>query len=287
VIRRLLRDPLLHFLLAGAALFALYAWVGGDTAEPPDRIVVSGQRMESLAATFERTWMRPPTEQELRGLVDDYVIEEILYREALALGLDRDDLVVRRRMRQKMEFMTADDAAEPTEQELAAFLREHPDRFALPARLSFAQVYLDPERSTTPPEERVAALLERLRADGDGTREPASLGDTTLLPSALEDVTTREVADRFGAAFADALAGAPDGAWHGPVESGFGLHLVRVDARVPARAPALDEVREQVARELEAERRVRTQERFQRALREGYEIELPAALAIAAPPPSG
>jgi hypothetical protein len=288
VIRRFLRDPLLHFLVAGAALFALYAWIGSDTGERPDRIVVSEQRVESLAATFARTWMRPPTEDELRGLVDDYVIEEILYRKALALGLDRDDLIVRRRMRQKMEFLTAElDAAEPTEEELAAFLREHPDRFALPARLSFTQVYVDPERSETAPETRAAALLQRLRGDGLGAVDPASLGDATLLPPVLEEVTAREVADRFGVAFSEALLAAPVGAWHGPVESAFGLHLVRVQARVPSRASALDQVREEVARELAAEHRARTQERFVRSLREGYEIELPAALAGSAAAPSG
>jgi hypothetical protein len=284
-VSRLLRDPLLHFLLAGAALFALYGLVSDGDDQRPDRIVVSEQHVAMLAETFARTWLRPPTEAELRGLVDDYVIEEILYREALALGLDRDDLIVRRRMRQKMEFVSADLApAEPTEEEVAVFLREHPERFAVPARVSFAQVYVDPKRSEAAPEARVAALLRHLRENGDVASDPASLGDATLLPRALEDATARQVADAFGGDFAAALSDAPVGAWHGPLASSFGLHLVRVDARVPARAPALDEVREQVVRELEAERRREIQESFERALRERYEIVLPEALAVSAAP---
>lgn len=281
--KALLRDPLTHFLAAGAALFALYALVSGDAGERPDRIVVTEAQVANLAAGFERTWMRPPTRAELRGLVEDYVTEEILYRQALALGLDRDDLIVRRRMRQKMEFLTGElAAAEPDEAELAAYLREHPESFAVPARVTFRSVFLRPEQEEAGAGARATELLERLRADGKAL-DPAALGDPTLLPSAMQRVTTREIADRFGADFAEALEQAPEGEWSGPVASAYGLHLVRVEAREPAREPALDEVREQVRREWSAQQHAVEQQRFYRTLRDGYQIELPEAFALSPP----
>jgi hypothetical protein len=246
--------------------------VAGDTDERRDRIVVTQAQVASLAATFQRTWMRAPTAEELRGLVDDHVTEEILYRRALALGLDRDDVIVRRRMRQKMELLSAElTAAEPSEQELAAFLREHPERFAVPARWSFRQIFFSPERGG---EARAAALLRKLR-EGSAPADPAPLGEATMLPASIAGATERDVADRFGAPFAEWVAAAPPGEWGGPVASVFGLHLVRVERRDPPRTPALDEVRDAVAREWTAERSAEQQQRFYRSLRAGYEIELP------------
>jgi hypothetical protein len=275
--RRWLRDPLSHFLLAGAGLFLLYALVSDGGGAREDRIVVSEARVTSLAETFQRTWMRPPTREELRGLVDDYVMEEILYREALALGLDRDDLVVRRRMRQKMEFLSEVAVPEPGEADLAAHLEAHPERFALPPRTSFTQVFVDPERSDGAPEARAEALLAELRRDADGPAE-APPGDPTLLPRSFERATPNEVRNQFGQEFARALDSLSEGAWQGPVASAFGLHLVRISAREPGRVPRLEEVREVVAREWTARRRDEERARFQERVREGYEIVLPPVL---------
>src|SRR5262245_12825913 len=142
-----LREPLLHFLVIGAALFGLYRLVGG-AEQGPREIVVSEAQVEALAQNFSRTWMRPPTAAEVRGLVDDYVKEEIYYREAIALGLDRDDTVIRRRLRQKMEFVSDDVAAtrEPTEADLAAFLESNAESFADPPSLSFRQVFFSGDK---------------------------------------------------------------------------------------------------------------------------------------------
>jgi hypothetical protein len=273
--KALLREPLVHFLLAGTALFLLYGLVADRRGPGPERILVGEDRVALLARSFERTWMRPPSASELEQLVDDYVTEEVLYREALALGLDRDDLVVRRRMRQKMEFLNADLAAvEPSAEALRSFLAKDRERFRLPPRFSFEQVFLSPERE--PLEERVPALLARLRA-GEGRD---GLGDATQLPAAMEDVTPSEVAGRFGADFAEALARAPEGAWAGPVDSAFGVHLVRVSERRPGRAPGLEEVRGAVEREWAAEQRARARERFYSALRSRYQVE------VRMPPPA-
>jgi len=282
-LNRLLLDPLLHFLLAGALLFAVHAVLSDGGEAPPDRIVVGEADVARLAETFERTWQRPPTQKELRGLVDDFVTEEVLCREALALGLDRNDLVVRRRMRQKMEFLTADLAGtEPSEAQLVAHLRAHPEPFEIPPRTSFTQVFVDREGvapdAGTAPEVRAAALLDRLRRAGPPGEVPAEAGDATLLPSRLERVPPREIEAQLGRVFAEAVGSAPVGEWSGPLRSAFGLHLVYVESREPARLPALQEVRARVEADWQAERREQARERFHGSLREGYEIVVPEGL---------
>jgi hypothetical protein len=259
-----------HFLVGGALLFALFGEVAGPGADRSERIVVSQDQVAMLVQSFERTWMRPPGEAELRGLIDDFVTEEVLYREALALGLDRDDLIVRRRMRQKMEFLNDGlSEREPDDAELRAYLEANAERFAVEPRFSFEQVFVSAERPGSP-DERAARLLARL-ADGE---DPAGLADPTLLPRSLTQATPREVAAAFGASFAQALAEAPEGRWSGPVASSFGLHLVRVGAREPGRAPALEEVRGAVAREWAASERTQERERFYDELRARYEVEV-------------
>jgi len=277
--KRLLREPLVHFLLGGAALFVLYGWVAGPGGDQADRIVISENRVAMLARSFERTWMRPATQTELNGLIDDFVTEEVLYREALALGLDRDDLVVRRRMRQKMEFLNDGiTESEPEEVALQAFLEANPERFRIPSRVTFVQVFLSPDTAGSA-EERADAVLAQLRAGED----PEALGDPTLLPRGLTGATPAEVGGRFGAPFAEALAQLPVTDWNGPVASSFGLHLVRVDAREPARMPALEEVRNVVARDWAVEQHQEARQRFYDTLRSRYQIDVRLPDASAGP----
>ncbi len=271
---RLMREPLLHFLLGGTILFGLYAWLDPDTEPRAEHIVVTKNQIALLTTTFERTWLRPPTGDELTGLIDDFVTEEVLYREALKLGLDRNDLVVRRRMRQKMEFLQQDlgDVPEPTQAELARFLDENPDAFREPERWSFRHLFVDRERAGARAQDRALALLDRVRSE---PQAPANeLGDPTLLPRELEAATRSQIGLRFGEDFARALVSLPEGTWIGPVDSEFGLHLVLVTERRPSRSPDLGEIREQVAREWTAKRRREASARFQRLLREPYEIEI-------------
>ena len=271
--RRLLREPLLHFLLGGALLFALYAVVADEPMQAPGRIVVDEERIASLAATFERTWLRPPTADELDGLVRDFVDEEILYREGLALGLDRDDLVVRRRLRQKVEFLHLDlaEREEPTEGELAAYLADNRERFQEPARLSFRQLFVSPETGSSAARQRADDLLAKLRS---GASEAELEDDPTLLPRTVRKVSQRKVASVFGAGFADDLFASVGDEWTGPVASVYGLHLVRVDERVPAGMPELEQIRRQVEIEYEAARRSAANQRFLQKLRERYEVEI-------------
>lgn len=280
---RFLREPLVQFLLLGAGLFALHSLVTNAPDRRPDRIVVDAGQVTRLAQQFQRTWMRPPTRAEIDGLIEDHVTEEILYREARALGLDKDDLVIRRRLRQKMEFLNEDIAAQqqPTDAELQAFLDANPERFRIPERTSFRQMFVRPELHGADAPKHAAALLARLAAGADDVTTAESLGDATLLRGVLDDATQSEIARTFGGPFAAALAKAPEGRWAGPIASSYGLHLVRVTVRVPGRAPSLAEVRANVEREWSAARRAEASQAFLAALRKRYEIsiELPGDTA--------
>jgi hypothetical protein len=278
VLQKVLREPLLHFVGLGAGLFVLFGVVGESADERPDRIVISAAEVENLAELFERTWRRPPTRAEIDGLIEDHIKEEILYREALALGLERDDIVIRRRLRQKMEFISEDVAqpAEPTEAKLQAFLAEHADRFREPSRISFAQVYLSPDRRG----EDVWGDAERMLVALDaGQSDPAEAGDPFLLEQDYRELAAQDVEGLFGGAFAAGVAELPVGRWSGPVESGYGLHLVLVRDRTPARLPDLAEVRDAVANEWDAVRQEEANRVFYERLRGGYEVtvERPAS----------
>ena len=177
----LLREPLLQFIVLGAALFGVFHLVDRKKAEAPDRIVISSARIATLADGFVRTWRRPPGQEELQGLIDDYIRDEVFYREGRAAGLDRDDVIIRRRVRQKMEFLAEDiSAPEPSEDELAAFLKSNPERFRTEDRLTFRQVFLSATHHANTMDsdsKRIASELARGPADVD----TAVLGDPFLL----------------------------------------------------------------------------------------------------------
>jgi hypothetical protein len=280
VIRRLLREPLLHFLLIGTALFLLYDAASDGRSDAPREIVISTTRVEALAENFATVWMRPPTAVELKGLIDDYVAEEVYYREAVAMGLDQDDTVIRRRLRQKMEFIAEDiaNSVEPADAQLQEFLAQNAGKFARPAELSFRQVFFSAERRGDTARADAEKLLAELQA-GRGPADPAEAGDATLLPAAMEAASPQAIANAFGEEFARQVDEAPVGQWSGPIESAFGLHLVRVDGRVITEAPTLGEIRPIVLREWQAEHRGRQNESFLAALREKYEVRVegPAA----------
>jgi hypothetical protein len=218
---------------------------------------------------------RPPSAQELSGLVEDHVIEEILYREALALGLDRDDTVIRRRLRQKMEFLAQDpiDAAEPTEAELGAFLAENPERFQAPARVSFRQIFINADRRGSAAAEEARRLLAELTAL-PRPAEAEILGDPFLLPHYFDQVTEQEVERQFGKAFAKVLGTVASGRWVGPIDSAYGLHLVFVHDRRAGEALDLAQARRAVEREWRARRRVEAKDAFYERLRRRHRVEI-------------
>jgi hypothetical protein len=272
--RLLLREPLVHFLLLGAALFALDAWLRAPAAtEQGGEIVVGEARIRNLAQNFRRTWQRPPTRAELDGLIQDYIREEVLYREALALGLDRDDTIIRRRLRQKMEFVSDEAAAlaTPTDQDLADYLAAHPDQFQVPPRATFTQVYLDPRRRTKTLDADAKRLIDALNAEGSA--KPEKLSDSLLLLEPhYEDVTKPVVSRLFGERFAEALFEQPVGRWVGPIVSGYGVHVVRLDSTTPGGTAALEDVRPLVEREWANVKRRELQEALYEKLRAKYQV---------------
>jgi hypothetical protein len=272
-----------HVLAAGALLFAFFAWTGGGAGPESTRIAITPGRVEHLAAGFARTRQRPPTDAELKLLVDDYVKEEIATREALAMGLDRDDVIVRRRLRQKLEFFAEDAtaAAVPTDAELQAWFDAHPESYRAEPRVSLLQVYVSVERGREAGRARAEALLAQLRAAGAGARTDA-LGDPSLLPPELPLGPASEATRTFGAEFAGRVESLPTGEWTGPVESTYGLHLVLVRERMPAAQPTLADVRPLVERDvLAARRQAELRALYERLLREKYTvaIEMPATPA--------
>ena len=207
---------MVHFLLLGTGLFLLYSIVGDSDDMPTGSIVVSAGKVAQLKEVFTRTWQRPPTEEELDGVIEDHIREEIYYREALAMGLDRDDTIVRRRLRQKLEFFTEDlvAAVDPTEEQLANYLDEHADAFRIPSRVSFQQIYFNRDRRGEKATRDAESLLARLN-EATSHVDFTAFGDSLMMPGEYDLIPEPEVARQLGSEFAAALAGLPVGAWSG------------------------------------------------------------------------
>jgi hypothetical protein len=262
------REPLIHFLLLGFALFLYYDLASDDAGAPPKRIDVERGQVQQLVANFERTWSRPPTAEELDAMVEGHVREEVFYREALAMGLDRDDPMVRRRMRMKLEFMLEDlTPQDVSDTVLEDFVRQNADDFRRQTQVSFRQVYLDPDRRPDLPAD-AARLLAALN-DGANADE---IGDPTLVPRTYQRARQDEIERDLGQEFAREVVALPNGAWRGPVYSPFGAHLLKIDERIEARLPPLVEIRDEVLRDYLSQQRQRQKDLAYERLREGYEV---------------
>ncbi|NKB34882.1 MAG: peptidyl-prolyl cis-trans isomerase [Pseudomonadales bacterium] len=279
VLRTLLSEPLLYFLVLGVFMFAVYELVSDDTSDQQlQELVVSDGQINALISGFERVWQRLPTQNELDALVQDYIREEIMYREALVMGLDRDDPLIRRRMQQKLQFLTDDIATlnEPTETELRAFLDENADQFRSPARFSLQHVYFNAnERGESVRADAESALTEIQNQEDAEARSQILVGDPLLMtPTQFEAADENEIARVMGVQFLDALRILPSGSWQGPIQSGFGLHLVYISEYIEGDLPPLDQIRNDVQREWDEERRREANDTFYNALRERYIVTI-------------
>lgn len=272
---KILREPLLHFILLGAVIFAVYGFVTRHRTDKPGEIVVTQGALENIITGFTRTWQRPPTEEELRGQIREYIREEAAYREALAMGLDRDDTIVRRRLRQKLEFLSDDLATrvEPTDADLQTFLQAHPDLFQSEPLFYFRQVYLNPQQHAANLAADEARLLAELQRSGPNA-DLSSLGDPFLLAPSFQNVSLAEVKQVFGEQFASALAALPISHWQGPVTSGYGAHFVFLSQRTERSLPALSEIRTHVRREWFDAKRNEATEKFYQALLKRYIVKI-------------
>ena len=260
MIGRILRDPLAHFLVAGAAIWAVVSLTGG-AVDPSDRaIVLTRDQQASLALAFERTMGRAPTDAELDAAIAQWVREEVLYREAIRLGLDENDPVVRRRLAAKMDELAAAEAelARPRDAALREFYSDHGTDYESGGRLDFEQLWFSSEQ---------AALLAR--------DEATPRGGETGLPQTLSGAGADDIERQFGGQFSDALmrlSVSPE--WQGPVASGYGWHLVRLSRREEGSVPPLEEVREAVERDWRSRTMQARREKAYQLLRDAYRIEI-------------
>ena len=292
---RIFKEPLIHFLILGGALFALFNLLGDDGELAPDdsrsqeemaprrisrEIVVSSGRIESLRARFKKTWRRDPTAQEQEGLINEFIREEVMYRQALKLELDRDDPLVKRRMRQKLEFFTEDIAslAKPSDEELAAYLEAHPDPYRQDSKFTFKQVYLNTQNRAETIEADVSSLLADLRAAG-ASADIRETGDRLMLEQEFQAISQYEIGRLFGQEFAKGLPAVETGSWQGPVRSGFGVHLVFISEQIDGRLPPLDEIREAVERDWSSAKREESNEAIYDNFRAEYEVTIEEASA--------
>ncbi len=279
--RSAIREPLVLFLVLGAGIFLLFSFVGDRQVFVPDEIVVDAGQIERMSQAWRKTRMRPPTQPELEGLIEDYIQEEIYYREAVALGLDQDNSVIRRHLRQKMEFLSKDIAAQkdPEEEELQEYLDTNPDLFRQSARLSFRHIYFNRDMRGAATDDDAYAVLATLNGAGIAT-DTGAAGDSLMFPGEFDLASEREIADQFGRIFIGQLLSLKTGQWSGPVESGFGLHLVFIEEHIESQVPTLDSIRDAVVREWREARRQEFNAAFYDGLRQRYSvvIERPAWL---------
>ena len=273
MLKKLLREPLLHFLLIGGALFLLYGLENGGIDNNGDQLVISKNDINRLKALWKKKRQRLPTSQELNGLIEQQIRVEVLYREALVMGLDQNDTIVRRRLAQKMEFISSDLAAqvEPIEAQLMDHLAENADKFEVPARADFVQIYLSTERRGENVEEDAGRLLVKLQK-ADSKVDIMTAGDSIMLGAQHKQLSIRAVSRMFGRAFANKLFALPVGSWQGPIPSAYGLHLIRIDDKTPARRPELEAVRQKVRDDWTAQQRRKLDGAFYKSLRQRYEI---------------
>jgi hypothetical protein len=277
MMRALFKNPAIHVLFLGLIVAtAILVAKGPPTADASRRVVVTGADLLQQRAAFMRTWQREPTAEELRGALEQHIRQEVLYREALARGYDRDDLVVRRAMQQKMEFLAASQALEepPTEEEIEAFFALRRERYRLPAVLTFAQVYLSPDRRGAAAEQDAIDLLARLRSEEPEVVDLVSWGDPIMLEPFYARRSEQDVSAAFGDVFAEAVVRLPIGSWEGPVSSGYGLHLVKIVEREESRIPDWLEVAGRVISDMEFEAKASARDQLYQEIAQSYEVVL-------------
>lgn len=271
---KILKEPLLHFLLLGGAIFGLFDLSGDQDAPAMEtRIVVSSDDVERLGAVWTQRWQRAPTPNELDGLIEEHIREEVYYREALALGLDRDDVAIRRLLRNKLEFVTQDIMAsvEPDPADLVTYYEAYPDRYISPATFSFSQIYFADDKRGGTARSDAELVLVGLRGGLDESAAFAA-GEGQMFDEVFRDKSLRDVEAMFGPAFAAALSKLEPGIWAEPIVSGYGLHLVRVDTRREERQLPFADVAKKVRADWDHDMRQKANDDMYRGLRARYTV---------------
>lgn len=274
---RLIKEPLVHFLVIGAAIFVLYGFMGQQDVEEQERaITITAGEINWLTDSWKKRWNRPPTKEERDGLIKQYMREMILYHEAVAMGLDKDDTVIRRRLAQKLEFLTQDliSPQPPTEGELRTYFETHMNRYQPPDLITLTHVFFDPDKrgdQTLKDAETIKAKLIALKQPPQNAR---SFGDPFMLQSYYPERSEAELSKLFGSGFARPVFELATQEWHGPVLSGYGTHLVYVHDRRESEPPSVTEVQAQVREDWESDRREQLNEQFIASLMGRYDVTI-------------
>jgi len=271
---KLIKEPLLHFLLIGALLFVVFDYFNDiPQQEQPKVINITQADIDNLTNNFFGTWQRPPSKQELTQLIEEKVRDDITYKEAVSLGLQNDDLYIKRRLRMKLEALYIDLSAsnEPTQQELESYLKRHANEYMIDSQLAFSQIFFSPNHSAQEIKQQIQLAKARLNQN-DSQTNIEQLGDMTLLAAHYPMMSIKTIYNQFGKAFSDSLNTMEVGKWVGPVRSQFGYHLVRIDSRIPGYVPKLDEVKLTVKRGVISERRQQLLDSQYQRLRQQYTI---------------
>ena len=279
LLRRWSREPLLHFLLIGAMLFACYAVLRpkSDATSESNRIVLTPDDLVQMSVAWLAQGRPPPTPEQVQNLIELKVREEVLFREAMALGLDKDDTIVKRRLAQKMEFLAEGAAVdnEPSAETLRAWFKDNQQRFALSPRVSFRHLYFSSDRHGERTREAAASALQQIAAQASDARDVGALGDPFMYQDHYGDRPFDDIAKLFGPNFARLLVNIKPGAWQGPVQSGYGWHLIFVDAVASSRVPAFEEIESDIKAAWIAEQRAQAKAKAYEAMRARYQIVLP------------
>jgi peptidyl-prolyl cis-trans isomerase C len=292
-LKHYLHEPLLHFLLIGIVLFALYDYMnrGRIGVDSSKQIALSLDDLRTMEAYFESQWHRQPTPQEFQAMVEEKVQEEVLYREGLSLGLDKDDTIVKRRMAQKMQFLAEDVAAahEPSTAQLKSWFEKNKEKFALPSRYSFRHLYFSPDKRGQSAQQDAAKALGIIAGQPEDSKLANSLGDRFMFQDYYGDRAPSAIAKEFGPPFAVALEKLKPGSWQGPIESGYGWHLVFVDTVIPGRIPTFEEIESDVKTDWLGEQKAQAWQKAYAEMRAKYTVLLPGPPdkgAPQTPPPS-
>jgi hypothetical protein len=272
---KLLREPLVHFMFIGAAIYLLYGIFAEPVPEADDKtIVVTAGEVEWMQTAWQKRWNRPPTAEEFDGLIQQYIKETVLYREALTMGLNQHDQVIRRRLAQKLEFLAKDLVAltPPTEAELQTYFDEHQDRYQEPALYTFTQVFIDPDKRGDVTLDDAEVIKATLVAKGDVIDDAGALGDDFMLQNYYPEKDQVEILKLFGSGFAESLVELSPGQWHGPVLSGYGVHLVYISSISEPPAPEFTALRERVEQDWKMERGEELNDKFYANLRDQYTV---------------
>jgi hypothetical protein len=273
LLKKLLREPLLHFLVIGAALFLIYNFLNDNNTIDNNRIVISQTTIDRFNTVWLKKRHRPPTQTELDSLIEQQIREEVMYREALALGLDKDDGIVRRRLAQKVEFIFSDIASQtkPSESELTNYLTKHSDKFSIAGHISFDHVYFNPDKHGEALQKEIQQLLNAL-SQPKSQVDFKTAGDAFMLGQHHEQLTEHGVSRIFGQDFATKIFTLATENWLGPIQSGYGLHLIRINKKTDTQQATLESVRDKVITEWQAQQRRNLDESFYQSLRQRYDI---------------